>query len=392
MNEATTGGNSPNRDPRILPFTSQNEPAGTSGVADPLGRMAGGIAHDFNNLLTVILSYSDILLMGSEAAGSEDRELIGEIRRAAERGARVTHRLLAFSRRNESQAREVSQGEVMQGLSKEVLKARPEGIELVLQPGTGQGLIWADPAQLVEALRCLVRNAEQSMPEGGRILVRCRDTDLPKAVEGALGTIPAGTYAVFSVEDQGVGIEREMLPRLCQPFFTTRGSGRGTGLGLTTAMAMVRTSDGYLHMGSEPGRGSLFEVYLPHMETSSEDGEEAGATLVLVEEDSLLRQARGAELRAAGYRVLVAEHMAEAGQILDNNRETALLICDFRDVSTARLLAPSGTQEIPLLLLGGTFQPAELQPGEAFLERPFQSQELLDQVQRSLTPGEAPED
>ena len=224
---------------------------------EAVGQMAGSVAHDFNNLLTAIAGYSDLLLASLEPEDAR-RADVEEIHKAAERAARLTRQLLAFSRRQAPQPRVLDLNQVVQDMEKILGRLLGKGVRLASLAEASPARVRADAAQLEQVLLNLAMNARDAMPGGGLLTLRTSSID-----------IAAKRYVLLQVSDTGTGMDAETRARLFEPFFTTKGQGQGTGLGLSTVHGIVKQCGGRLEVWSEPGQGSTFRIYLPLAE---EDG------------------------------------------------------------------------------------------------------------------------
>jgi PAS domain S-box-containing protein len=227
---------------------------------EAIGRLAGGVAHDFNNILMSIMGSGDLLLM--DATDELVRAEITEIKQSVERGATLTRQLLAFSGRKATRARLFALGDVMGGM--ETMLRRLIGPEIDLRiVRSGPVMVHADPAQIEQVILNLVINARDAMPEGGRLTVSVDDIELDEASAAVNAEGRIGRYALLSVTDTGTGMDEKTRARLFEPFFTTKEQGKGTGLGLSIVYGIVKQSTGYITVSSEPGRGTMFLIYLP---------------------------------------------------------------------------------------------------------------------------------
>ncbi len=275
---------------------------------ESIGRLAGGVAHDFNNLLTAILAS---VSFAEPAAPASLKDELGTIRSAAERAAELTRQLLAFARRQVIQVVSLDLKETVAGLEMMLRRVLGEHIELSLQLDTDLWRVRGDPSWVQQIIVNLAVNARDAMPHGGPVTISLRNTTLrvPEHPE-----VPAGDYVVLSVEDAGSGIDEEALPHVFEPFYTSKEA--GTGLGLASVYGVVKQLGGHITISSEVGRGSRFNVYLPR---DSESGTRASsterlpvteekrtATLLLVEDDELLRRLVVQGLVRLGFEVLVA--------------------------------------------------------------------------------------
>ena len=241
---------------------------------DALGRLAGGVAHDFNNLLTVIASHAELLLMDLDEH-DPSRDGVQEIMKAADRGARLTRQLLAFSKPTNSTEHAVAVNELLSGLRRLLARLLDARVRLTMDCAPDTPDVIADPGKLEQVIVNLVVNARDAMPAGGTLRIVTRRSERPESPGRA-----AGIYASITVHDEGTGMTPEVLSRIFEPFFTTKPEGKGTGLGLATAYAIVKQFGGYMDVESTPGRGSTFTVCLPAAESatqSSDDSERMSA-------------------------------------------------------------------------------------------------------------------
>jgi two-component system, cell cycle sensor histidine kinase and response regulator CckA len=288
---------------------------------DAIGRLAGGVAHDFNNLLTIITSYSELAL-DSVTAGSPAQTRIQEILSAARRAAELTRQLLAFSRKQPQALRVSELNPVISTIVKTLDRLIGEDIELVFEPGEGLARVRLDPVQMEQILMNLAANSRDAMPEGGRCRIQTSNVQLDQEyVDRKRAIIPVGRYAVLTVTDTGSGIPAEHLQHVFEPFYTTKPSGKGTGLGLATVYGIVKQNHGFVWVYSEPGMGTTFKIYLPCVpdapvaigfpETNDEifSGKE---TVLLVEDEGSLRRAAAEFLSLRGYTVLEAKNGVDA--------------------------------------------------------------------------------
>ncbi|HKU24203.1 MAG TPA: ATP-binding protein, partial [Candidatus Sulfotelmatobacter sp.] len=230
---------------------------------DAVGRLAGGVAHDFNNLLTIITSYSELALddLPADAAAASK---IHEVLLAAKRAAELTRQLLAFSRKQPQALRIVDINPVIAGISKMLPRLIGEDIEFTFIPGQGLGPVRIDPVQMEQVLMNLAANARDAMPQGGHLRIETSHAHLDQDyIQQKPAAIPAGTYSIITVTDNGCGIPPEDISHIFEPFYTTKAEGRGTGLGLATVYGIVKQNKGFIWVYSEPGSGTVFKIYLP---------------------------------------------------------------------------------------------------------------------------------
>ncbi len=361
---------------------------------EAIGRVAGGLAHDFNNLLTVITGYTELLSEG-RAKGDEAAEAVEQIRMASDRGAGLTRQLLAFSRGGGAgtEAGAVEPNAIISRTRKMLARLIGEDIELVTELDPDAGWVEVDGAQLEQALVNLALNARDAMPRGGRLTLATRTR---KGDDGG------PSWLSIRVADTGRGMTPEVRARVFEPFFTTKEMGRGTGLGLATVFGFARQSGGRIRVESEPDRGSRFELLLPRREQAGDAGaeEEAagepgarpGETVLLVEDERMLRDLVRAALATAGYEVLDASDGEAALTLLRTRREPVSLV--LADVVMPRMsgveLAIWLRREAPdtgvLLMSGYADEPrvGPLPPDAHFLAKPFRRDGLLRAVRRVL--------
>jgi PAS domain S-box-containing protein len=289
---------------------------------ETVGRMAGGVAHDFNNLLQVINGYAD-LAMQDLPSGHPCFSSLEQIRMAGERAAELTQKLLAFGRKQIAQPRALQLNLVVEEAEQMFSRLAGKDVQLETRLDPAAGRVMADSGQISQVLMNLLVNARDSMPAGGSIVIETGNVEVTgeEAAEGAHAGLAAGWYVRMGVTDTGTGMTDEVKQRLFEPFFTTKEPGKGTGLGLATAYAIIRQSGGAITVASEVGRGSAFHVYLPRLEAGTADAAGAGTpavvpggseTVLLVEDQDAIRQLAGAWLAQLGYRVLEASNGPEA--------------------------------------------------------------------------------
>lgn len=368
---------------------------------EALGQLAGGVAHDFNNLLTVIKMESDFL---EEGLPAEDhlREEIGEIRRAAERGAGLTRRLLAFSRKQVLHPRLVDLNNLVGEITQMLRRLIGEDIKLATNLAVNLPAILADPGQLEQVLVNLAVNARDAMPDGGVLVVSTR------AMTATAGDalIPAGNYVVLTVSDTGHGMDESVRQRIFEPFFTTKPAGFGTGLGLSTVLGIVEQSGGHLAVASEKGRGTRFTIHLPvatdrlpaHHQAQprvpNAQPNTGHATVLLVEDEAPLRAACRRLLEREGFTVIAAADGYDAVSLADSFGDAIdLLVTDMvlPGLSGREIVdrLASKRPNIAVLYMSGYTDDEILRRGlldEAvnLLEKPFTGTQLLDAVRASL--------
>jgi PAS domain S-box-containing protein len=279
-----------------------------------VGSLAGGVAHDFNNLLTIITGYSALAL--TRKLDAELAEDIQRIKEASGKAAALTRQLLAFSRRQVLQPRNISLNTAVGHVEKLLRRTIGENIALVTSLDPQLGTVHADPAQMEQVLMNLAINARDAMPEGGKLLFETKNLDLPSSYPEAEFEIPAGRYVLLGVTDTGSGILPEHMKRIFEPFFTTKGVGSGTGLGLSTVYGIIKQSEGYIWAYSDLGWGTTFKVCLPRVDLppdavqpdESETENLAGTeTVLVVDDDARVCELTARILSQYGYQVMTAD-------------------------------------------------------------------------------------
>jgi PAS domain S-box-containing protein len=303
---------------------------------EALGQLTGGVAHDFNNLLQVISGNTDLARLDLEAAHPA-HEALAEVTRAGERAARLVSQLLLFSRRQIMQPEHLNLNEAVTDLLKMLGRVIGEHVHLRWHPATQLGVIHADRGMIEQALVNLCVNARDAMPDGGTLTIETREEVIDEAYCATHSEARPGRYALLSVSDTGCGMDRELLERVFEPFFTTKERGKGTGLGLATVYGIVKQHDGLVEVYSEPDHGTVFKLYWPVSETvpqqvpSVEEAPVEGGTetILLAEDDEMVRNLARRILEREGYTVLAAENGTEAVALFEEHgTEIDLAILD----------------------------------------------------------------
>jgi PAS domain S-box-containing protein len=372
---------------------------------EAVGQLAGGIAHDFNNLLTVIHGYSELVL-GTMQPNDPARSDIQEIRQASERAAGLTRQLLAFSRRQVLQPEALSVMGVVNGLEHMLRRVIGEDIRLSCTAAAPSDMLCAlaDRGQLEQVLVNLAVNARDAMPSGGDLTISVRNAVLDAEFVATHPGSTSGRYVAIRVADSGTGMDDDVRKRIFEPFFTTKPVGKGTGLGLAVVYGIVKQSDGYIEVESEPGCGSAFTVYLPNADASSTVLPVADArdvpharpseVILLVEDDPTVSAIAARVLRQEGYTVHTAADGAEALDLAQGLRTRVdLVLTDLvmpqmggselierfgRFEPHPRALIMSGYTEDEMVRRG------RLPAGTSFLEKPFTPHALLQRVRDAL--------
>jgi len=281
---------------------------------EAIGRFAGGVAHDFNNLLGIVTACSELLRNQVDAEGVE---LIENIREAAKRGASLTRQLLAFGRRQPIQAQVLDLNERLKQVRKLLTPLMGDDVEILHLPRSQNAIVEADPGQLDQIVVNLAANARDAMPHGGRLILETAVFDFDEALAREHPSMSAGRYVMLAISDSGMGMDEATRSRIFEPFFTTKATGKGTGLGLATVYGIVKQSDGHIWVYSEPGQGTTFKIYLPsaekRLDVRAESQPDAlpprrdGVTILLAEDDGIMRRLTRKLLEQHGYKVIEAE-------------------------------------------------------------------------------------
>ncbi len=366
-----------------------------------LARLAGGVAHDFNNLLTIINGCCQLLL-NSLPEGHVLRPLVEPIEQAGARGAELTTRLLAFSRREPTATTTVNLNDIIRGVQPMLTPLLGETVRLALNLEPSVWNVRADAGELSQVLMNLVTNARDAMPNGGAVGIRTSNVDLFSG-----GSSPAsGSFVEFVVRDSGCGMSEDVRARIFDPFFTTKPAGEGTGLGLATVRRIVAKCGGEIDVETAVGRGTTMRVRLPRAEACQPTVQEpplvesapasGSETVLLVEDETGVRRVLGGFLRAGGYRVLEAPDAEIATAIC--RREAGAIDLLLSDVvlpgANGPRLAASLKEMVPdlkTLFISGypaeAIGPAGLDGSPAFLAKPFSRETLLHKVRTVLAAG-----
>jgi PAS domain S-box-containing protein len=368
---------------------------------EAVGRLAGGIAHDFNNLLTIIKGYTELA-----RARSEDRPALrSDIERiddASERAAALVRQLLAFSRKQVLQPKNLDLNGIVGGLEHLLRRLMGEDIRMHLKLSADLGTIKADPSQIEQVLMNLVVNARDAMPHGGKLIVETCNAELDQVYASEHVTVTPGRYVMLAVSDSGLGMNAETVAHIFEPFFTTKGGTRGTGLGLSTTYGIVKQSGGYIWVYSEPQQGTTFKVYLPRVDGFAEPTQavrlksaasKGTETILLVEDDEAVRDLTENVLRSYGYKVILTQDPEHAEALAQTGIEIHLVLTDVVMPSmSGRELVQRLTAKYPhlrVLYMSGYTDDiitsgGVLEPGLAFLQKPFTPSVLAEKVREVL--------
>jgi len=372
---------------------------------EAVGQLTGGVAHDFNNLLTVILGNADLLTEQLEER-SISPEMVTMIRSAAEQGAELTRRLLAFARRQPLDPRPTDLNQLAADIDGLLRRTLGEHIELEISRGGGLWHAMIDPPQLESTLLNLAINARDAMPQGGRLTIETANARLDSEYAAHQIDVKPGQYVMLAVSDTGSGIPDEVAARVFEPFFTTKEKGQGSGLGLAMVYGFIKQSGGHVRIYSEAGEGTTVRLYLPRSTTASAntqapvvapDARAAGEKILLVEDDTAVRQLTRHLLEALGYRVLEAANGPAAQAILEGSEPIDLLFTDIvmpggmsgrQLADTAETIRPG----IKVLYASGYSENAivhhgRLDPGVHLLAKPYRRADLARMVRIALEDG-----
>jgi len=303
---------------------------------DSIGRLAGGIAHDFNNILSAIIGYSEIALL-KLPKDSPVRETIQTVKESGSRAAALTHQLLAFSRKQVLRMEPVCINVVIESMAKMLSRIIGEDITLVINAQSNINSIMADARQIEQVILNLAVNARDAMPEGGSLVIGTEDIELDESYLKVHEEARPGLYVMISVSDTGRGMPPEIMERIFEPFFTTKELGKGTGLGLATVYGIIKQHNGFIYVYSEPDRGTTFKIYLPagkeeamaELQSDTEDMPSGSETIVVVDDDTLVRRLAVDTLQPLGYTVIEAQSGEDAVRAIDNYHGTIdLLLTD----------------------------------------------------------------
>jgi len=370
---------------------------------EAVGRLAGGVAHDFNNLLTVVQSYARFIhdAAADNETMREDAQMVLEASAQAER---LTAQLLAFSRRQVQELKIVELNKMVANLDRMFRRLIGEDIEFVTKLSPELGCVKVDVSQIEQVLLNLVVNARDAMAQGGKLIIETDNVDLDENYANFKHMqVPTGSYVMLSVTDNGPGMSEEVQSRIFEPFFSTKERGKGTGLGLSTVYGIVRQSHGYIWVYSELGHGTVFKVYLPRIDQQpnhhplndkAQDKLNGDETILLVEDNVMVRQAAGRILRKHGYEVLEAAHGGEALSLAEQYEKPIQLM--VTDVIMPRMsgkeLADKATRvhpEMQVIFMSGytddsIVQHGVLEENTVFLQKPFIAEALLNKVRDTL--------
>jgi PAS domain S-box-containing protein len=366
-----------------------------------IGQLAGGIAHDFNNILSVIMGYNDLILARLKPDSSL-RQFAEEIQHASGRAVGLTRQLLVFSRKQMVQTVVLDLNEVVQDLHKMLLRLIDENITMTIIPGKQISHVKADAGQVGQVLMNLVVNARDAMPDGGKLILETGSAYLDENYASLHGDVQPGRYALIAVSDTGSGIPADILDKVFEPFFTSKGLGKGTGLGLSMVYGFVKQSAGHITIYSEEGHGTTIKMYLPPgtgtlassesvLEATIQGGHE---TILVVEDDRLVRDYVLTQLHSLGYVTLNAANGVEALAIIEAGHRFDLLFTDviMPGAMNGRQLADEVARRRPaskVLFTSGYTENAIIHHGRLdsnvlLLAKPYRKSDLAGMIRRAL--------
>jgi two-component system cell cycle sensor histidine kinase/response regulator CckA len=377
-----------------------------------IGQLAGGVAHDFNNLLTAMIGFCDLLLLRSPPSDPSFADIM-QIKQNANRAANLVRQLLAFSRQQTLQPRVLNITDILYELRHLIERLIGEHIDLDVVHGRDLGLVKVDQGQFEQVIINLAVNARDAMPGGGTLTIRTANVRQERQLRRGHESMPAGNYVLIEMTDTGVGIPKENLARIFDPFFSTKEVGSGTGLGLSTVYGIVKQTGGFVFASSAPGQGAVFQIYLPRCEPADaaqparpDVGEVAAAkdltghgTIMLVEDDDPVRIFGARALRNKGYKVIEARSGEAALDLIRNAAETINLL--ITDVVMPHMDGPGLVREVReinpemrVIFISGYTEDAFRQRldsdvGIEFLPKPFSLKELAAKVRDVLAAGVA---
>jgi len=369
---------------------------------DAIGQLTGGVAHDFNNMLTAITGTIDIL--ADAVADKPDLAAIAKlISEAADRGAELTSRLLAFARKQPLQPANTNCNESVTEVGKLLRPTMGENIDIEWKLADDAWPAIVDPGQLVTAIINLAVNARDAMPDGGKLTLETANVTLDEEYAGQHSEVAAGRYVMIAVSDTGPGIPPAIREKVFEPFFTTKGVGKGTGLGLSMVYGFVKQSGGHIKLYSEQEQGTTFKIYLPRGDQkedpaksplASTGASEGSETILVVEDDPIVRGAVTTQLTSLGYNVIIATNAAEALALIDNCVAFDLLFTDLVMPGTMngdQLAKEAAKRRSPLKVLftsgyteSSVIHHGRLDPGVLLLAKPYRKADLARMVREAL--------
>lgn len=377
---------------------------------ESIGQLAGGVAHDFNNLLTAMTGYTTLSLeMIPEENPAHD--FLQELQKSVERTANLNKQLLAFARRQVSEPKVIDLNELILDVGKMLRRLISEDIELVIRSAADPCIVKVDPGQLTQVLVNMAVNARDAMPQGGTLTIETAraNVHLDESNLQPQGDATPAPYVLLTVSDTGTGMTEEVKEHLFEPFFTTKEKGKGTGLGLATCYGIVKQNNGHIQVQSELGEGTTFRIYFPEATEKpvsihakqTQQMQRGVETILLVEDEPSVRELASHILRQLGYTVLEAESGEQALSLVQQHEQTPIHLL-LSDVVMPRMSGRELMQklhalrpELKVLLMSGYADEAiarhgVMEPGVAFLQKPFSPEALASKVREILDRQRAP--
>ena len=370
-----------------------------------IGQLAGGVAHDFNNLLTAISGHCDLMLLRHDQGDPDYGDLV-QINQNANRAAALVGQLLAFSRKQTMRPEVLDLRDTMADLTHLLNRLVGEKVRLTLKHDPILPAIRADRRQLEQVMMNLVVNARDAMPEGGEIMVDTERRVLRETMERDRASVPPGTYVAVQISDEGIGIPRDKLQKVFEPFYTTKRTGEGTGLGLSTVYGIVKQSGGYIFVDSVVGQGTTFTMLLPAHDKPAELPvaavedvvqklpEKGSGVVLLVEDEAPVRAFAARALRLRGYTVIEAETAEDALHMLeDDTMAVDVFVTDVvmpgMDGPTWVRIARENRPDVRVVFVSGYAEDAfdgdnDMIPNSVFLPKPFSLSDLTETVHNQL--------
>ncbi len=372
---------------------------------EAIGQLAGGIAHDFNNLLSTIFGYCELIINEMDIT-HPTYKYIREINKAGERAASLTRQLLAFSRKQVLQPKVLNLNSLIFDMDKMLQRIIGENIDFISLPASNIGSIKADPGQIEQVLLNLIINARDAMPKGGKIILETQNIDVDEDYAKTHTDLKPGTYIQLTITDSGCGIDKATMNHIFEPFYTTKTKGKGTGLGLSIVYGIVKQSGGNIFVYSEIGKGTTFKIFFPRVEKSKEKPEkeiesipslQGSETILIVEDDELVRDMVVSVLKEYGYTTIETKSVAEALQTCEYHEGpihallTDIILPEKSGFELAEQIIQS-REETKVLYMSGYTNNTLINEGiidmEAdFIQKPFTPNSLLRKIRQILTPS-----
>jgi len=369
---------------------------------EAIGRLAGGVAHDFNNMLTVIRGYSELLLNRFDKSDPIHAK-ISQIDKSAERTQQLTQQLLAFSRQQSLLPKVVNINKIIKNMKNMLIRLIGEDVKLRTNLSLTIGNIKVDSGQIEQIIMNLVINARDAMPDGGNIVISTKNFTVDNNFTISHDGLNEGNYIQISINDAGIGMSKEIQNKIFEPFFTTKGVEKGTGLGLSTVYGIVKQSNGYIWVESEPGAGSTFHILFPHIKEKIEklkktkvkpkkvNGKE---TILLVEDELDVRSLVRESLQFYGYHILETENGKKALELTNKTNDdidlvlTDLIMPEMSGIELAKKLRASNP-DIKILFMSGysdkaEFNKDELDKNSGYIGKPFSPQDIAQKIREIL--------